>query len=62
MADRLEFTAANADVRLDEDSDEGSIFFITFSGPGIEITLPRESLRELRGQLERVFGDRIRDL
>lgn len=62
MTDRFGFAAANADVRLDEDSDEGSILFITYSGPSVEISLPRESLRELRGQLERVFGDRVRDL
>ena len=62
MADTLSFAAANVDVRLDEDSDEGSILFGAYSGPSIEISLPRESLRELRGQLERVFGDRIRDL
>ncbi|HEY1448576.1 MAG TPA: hypothetical protein VGF33_08560 [Caulobacteraceae bacterium] len=62
MTDKLTFSAANADVRLDQDSDDGSILFFTTSGPSVEVRLPRESLRDLREELERVFGARIRDL
>ncbi|HEY2482069.1 MAG TPA: hypothetical protein VGI30_07725 [Caulobacteraceae bacterium] len=62
MTDMLTYLAANADVRLDEDSDDGLIRFMTTSGPSVEISLSREALRDLRGQLERVFGDRVRDL
>jgi hypothetical protein len=62
MTDTRTYSAANADVRLDQDSDDGLIRFMTTTGPSVEVSLSREALRDLRGQLDRVFGDRIRDL
>jgi len=60
MTDKITFTAANTDVHCAQDSDEGSILFLTVSGPSVEIRLSRDSLETLRSQIEIAFGDQVR--